>query len=112
MAQKVYFCEGVDEDGYPINEAYEFTIPSSGGYLYVLCRLPYRVNSSEVIMDIFRVNRSGNEEFDNTLYIDTNRDWAWFWKKVTFYDAGTYAFYLYDEDENYLASGEVKISYR
>ena len=52
-AQKVYFCEGVDDYGYPINESTTFTIPEDGGYLYVLIRLPNKVNCRTVKLIIY-----------------------------------------------------------
>jgi hypothetical protein len=42
-AQSIYFCEGVDNSGYPITESSVFNISSSGGYLYILVRLPFVV---------------------------------------------------------------------
>jgi hypothetical protein len=105
-AQTIYFCEGVDDDGYPISEASSFTIPDDGGYLYVLVRLPYEISCNEVKLHIYR-----NGDFDNTIYIDTEEDWVWFWKEVTFYKRGTYEFYVYDCDDYELTRGEVRINF-
>lgn len=105
-SQSIYFCEGVDKSGYPISEASTFNIPSSGGYLYTLVRLPYEVACREVKLDIYR-----NGEYDNTIYIDTEKDWAWFWKKITFYKSGNYSIYVYDCFDYMLTSGSVKIQY-
>lgn len=110
-AQTVYFCEGVDDDGYPEGEASTFTIPSDGGYLYVLTRLPYECGTDEIVLDIYTVDYDGYETFSTTLYMDVESNWAWFWKKVTFYDSGTYKVYVYDGDDNFLASGKVKITF-
>ena len=111
QSQSVYFCEGVDDDGYPIGSSSEFTISRDGGYLYILTRLGYECDTYEIIMDIFKVDRRGNEDFYDTYYIDSSPDWIWFWKKVTFYDRGTYRVYIYDEYSERLASGEVDIDY-
>ena len=110
-AQTVYFCESVDDDGYAIGSSSTFTIGREGGYLYVLTRLGYVCDTYEIIMDIFKVDRRGNEDFYDTYYIDSSPDWYWFWKKVTFYDRGTYRVYIYDEYSQRLASGEVEIEY-
>lgn len=105
-AQDIYFCEGVDTDGYPITEASSFTIPEDGGYLYVLVRLPYEVDCRSVSFEIYR-----NGDYDNTVYLDTERNWVWFWKQITFYKRGTYKFYVYDCYDDLLTSGSVQISY-
>jgi hypothetical protein len=105
-AQTMYFCEGVDDDGYPITEASSFTIPDDGGYLYVLVRLPYEVDCRSVSMEIYR-----NGDYDNTIYLDTERNWVWFWKQVTFYKRGTYKIYVYDCYDDLLTSGSVEINY-
>ena len=105
-AQTMYFCEGVDDDGYPITEASSFTIPDDGGYLYVLIRLPYEIDCKSVRFEIYR-----NGDYDNTIYLDTEYDWTWFWKQINFYKRGTYEFYVYDCDDYELTRGEVRIDY-
>ncbi len=105
-SQDIYFCEGVDDDGYPESEASSFTIPDDGGYLYVLVRLDYEVDCKSVYFEVYR-----NGEYDNTIYLDTERNWVWFWKEVSFYKRGTYKFYVYDCDDELLTSGKVDIDY-
>ncbi len=105
-AQTMYFCEGVDDDGYPITEASSFTIPDDGGYLYALIRLPYEIDCKSVRFEIYR-----NGDYDNTIYLDTEYNWTWFWKQINFYKRGTYEFYVYDCDDYELTRGEVRIDY-
>jgi hypothetical protein len=107
FSQTLYFCEDVDSDGYPVNESDVFTIPDAGGYLYVLVRLPYEVLCNSVSFEIDR-----NGKYDNTIYLDTEKDWVWFYKKIEFYKAGTYDFYVYDCFSYKLADGSVRIKYR
>jgi hypothetical protein len=111
-AQTMYFCESVDNDGYPIGESTVFNIPSAGGYLNILVRLPYSLDVTSVRYEVYKVDRSGNETYDNTIYQDTQRDWVWFWKQVTFYKTGRYNVYLYDPSNYLLASGSVTIQYQ
>jgi len=103
-AQSLYFCEGVDDSGYPITESSVFNISSKGGYLYTLVRLPYSIECRSVRIEIYR-----NGNYDNTIYIDTEKSWTWFWKKITFYKAGTYTMYVYVYFAYKLTSGSVKI---
>ena len=106
-SQSIYFCEGVDDDGYAINESSSFTISRDGGYLYVLVRLPYEVECTSVRYEIYR-----NGDYDNTIYLDTDEDWVWFWKQITFYKRGTYDIYVMDCYDYELAYGTVKINYK
>lgn len=112
ISQTLYFCEDVDDDGYPENESSSFTISDDGGYLYFLVRLGYKVRSDYVNYDIYKVDSYGEEKFYKTIKQDTEYDWVWFYKKMTFYDSGTFNVYVYDEDDNLLVSGKVKIKYR
>jgi hypothetical protein len=106
-SQTIYFCEGVDDNGYPITESDVFNISRDGGYLYVLVRLPYEVACRSVRFEIYN---GGN--YDNTIYLDTEKNWTWFWKKITFYNSGRYTFYAYDCFDYMLVSGSVRIQYR
>jgi len=105
-AQTIYFCESVDDDGYPNSESSSFTIPDDGGYLYVLVRLPYEVDCSSITFEIYR-----NNDYDNTVYLDTDEDWVWFYKQITFYKRGTYEFFVYDCYDDMLVKGEVYIDF-
>jgi len=105
-AQDIYFCEDVDKDGNPVRESSSFTIPDDGGFLYVLVRLPYSVDCSTVSFEIYR-----NGDYDNTITMDTNSDWTWFWKKITFYKRGEYKIYVYDCYDEMLTSGTLSIDY-
>lgn len=104
-AQSMYFCEGVSNDGYPITESSTFNIGRDGGYVYVLVRLPYAVGCRSVRLEIYR-----NDAYDNTIYVDTEKDWVWFWKQITFYKTGTFSVYAYDCNDYLLTSGSVRIN--
>lgn len=104
-AQVMYFCEGVDDDGEPINESSVFTIPENGGYLYVLVQLPYKIECGEVGFEVYR-----NGKYDNTIYMDTEFNWTWFYKQITFYKSGKYNIEVYDYCNNeVIASATVEI---
>ena len=105
-SQTIYFCEGVDDDGEPINESSTFTIPEDGGYLYVLVKLPFEIDCGEVGFEVYR-----NGKYDNTISMDTEYNWAWFYKQITFYKSGEYTIEVYDYCNNeYVASGSVEIN--
>lgn len=106
-SQTMYFCEGVTNDGYPQTESSVFNIGSDGGYVYVLVRLPYEIACRSVRFEVYR-----NGEYDNTIYVDTEKSWVWFWKKITFYKTGNFTIYAYDCFDYMLTSGSVKIQYR
>ncbi len=111
-AQTLYFCESVDKDGYPVTESSVFNIGRDGGYLDMLVRLPYDLNCRSVRYEIYKIDSYGSEVYDNTITQDTERDWRWFWKQVTFYSSGRYNVYVYDCYDALLTSGSVRIQYR
>ena len=111
-AQTLYFCEDVDEDGYPENEATTFTIGENGGWLIMLVKLDDEVDCSQVKYVIYKVSKNGKEKYNTTIYQDVEENWVWFWKKITFYDDGKYNVYVYDEHDNFLTSGSVRINYK
>jgi len=106
-SQTLYFCADVDSYGYPISESSSFTIRNEGDYVYALVRLPYEIACYSVRFEIYR-----NGAYDNTIYIDTEKNWTWFYKKIEFYKTGRYTFYTYDCFDYMLTSGSVKIDWR
>ncbi len=110
-AQTLYFCEGVDEDGYPESDSRTFTIPEDGGYLYFLVRMPDECDTYSIDYVIYKVGSDDEETYDNTISQDTEPDWTYFWKEVNFYDSGRYKVYVYNDADELLASGSVKIKF-
>ena len=104
-SQQIYFCEGVDDDGYPINESDTFAIPENGGYLYVLVRLDESVNCTSVNLMIY----NDDEELQTTLTVDTKKSWKWFWKNIAFYEEGEFIVDVWACNFNALVTGYVEI---
>ncbi|MCB0726824.1 MAG: hypothetical protein KDD00_05135 [Ignavibacteriae bacterium] len=110
-SQSLQFCEDVSKDGVPLNTSTVFNISTEGGYLKCLTTLPYRVGTTEVSYEIYKVDSDGYESYDNTIYQDVDASWTWFWKEITFYKAGRYNINVYDGDKNFLASAQIRIQY-
>lgn len=111
-AQSLYFCEDVDEDGYAINSSNTFTITEDGGSLKILCRVGYEVEAYSVEFAIYEVDSDGNEVYDNTIYMDVEPDWVWFYKEIIFYRAGKFNVYVSTDEDEFLASASVRIKVR
>ncbi len=104
--QSMAFCESVDNNGNPIGQSSTFNIGSNGGYLDVLVNIPYNLNCRSIRYEIYY-----NGGYDNTIYQDSQNNWQWFYKQITFYKSGTYQIYCIDCNETTLASGTLTIQF-
>jgi hypothetical protein len=95
-AQSLYFCEGVTDDGIPVNDSNVFDIPYDGGYLYFLVTLSYEVACDNVFFTIYKIDRYGNDKLFDKFKINTNKNRTWFWSKYTFNKTGYYRVYFSD----------------
>jgi len=111
FSQSLQFCEDVSKDGVPISASSVFNISTKGGYLKCLTSLPYRIGTETVSYEVYKVDSEGLEIYDNTIYQDVDPSWTWFWKDITFYDAGIYNINVYDGEKNFLASSQIRIQY-
>jgi hypothetical protein len=112
-AQKLTFCEGVSSDGSPIGKSTTFNIPADGGYFYFLVNLKYEVNCAYVDYVIYKENSRGTMVYNTTIsQDDVKANWTWFWKKVTFYDAGYYRVDVVDCGSTTIASSYLTINYQ
>ena len=112
QAQVLLFCEDVDENGYPKNESSAFSIAWEGGRLKVLVKLDDEIDCKKVKYVIYKVPGNGIEKYDTTITQTVQENWIWFWKEITFYDEGKYNIYAFNQYDNFLASGTVKINFR
>lgn len=112
-AQNLYFCEGVSSSGQPDNPSSTFNIPSGGGYLYFLVKLPYEVGCYSVDYVIYKIDSKGKAKYYQTVNQDgMETTWTWFWKKYTFYDEGYYRIDVVDCGSTTLVSNYVTINYQ
>ncbi len=112
FSQAIHFCEGVTEKGQPINSSSTFKIDRNGGYFYFLVQLPYRINCKTAKFKIYKKGPSGNLTYDTSISTDTEKDWTWFWKQVTFTKPGNFEVQVVDCNGNAIVSGSVKVEYR
>jgi hypothetical protein len=109
-AQVLDFCEGVDDFGNPIGSNDVFNITSEGGYLYFLVRLQEPLGCTFVNYRLYDVDYNGNEDYNTTIeQVDIGPNWRFFWKKVTFYKAGTYKVVVEDCEGYFLTSSTIRI---
>ena len=110
-SQTIYFCEGVDDNGNPIGSSSTFSFPFNGGYFYALVKLPVATDCKEVSYDVYDV-KGGAENYNTTITQNgLSNEWNWFWKKITFYDAGYYHIKVNDCNGRELADGYVTVKY-
>lgn len=107
QAQHIYFCEGVNKSGNPINSSTVFNIPAGGGYLYVLVHNNKKLNCTRVRLEIYR-----NGKYDNTIHLTIKPNWDYFYEEITFYKTGEYDIYAYDCNDREIASGSLRINYK
>ena len=109
FSQTMIFCENVTPDGKPEHPSHIFRIGKNGGFFQFLVILDQPVNSTEVKIDIFRVDETGKETFDATVTSKVEKDFLWFKKEVNFFKGGDYTIYAYNGEDRLLATGMVKV---
>lgn len=110
-SQSLYFCEDVSQSGDAVSSSSVFNIGKNGGYFKFLVKIPYRIGTSSVSYEIYKVDSDGYESYDNTIIQDVEPSWTWFYKEVTFYRAGRFNVYVYDGDKNFIVSETVSVQY-
>jgi hypothetical protein len=106
-AQSLIFCKTAD-NGRPVNAAQEFTVNKDGGKVTLLLQLPPSIHPSAVSFDIYKV-KTGKEIFGSTVKQALEPGKNWVSKEVTFYDAGTYRVYAFDDKDNTITKGNLTI---
>ena len=109
FSQSLLFCEKVSQDGKPEKPSHIFRIGRDGGFFQFLAVLDKPVNTTEVKIDIFKVDDTGKEIFDVTVSVKVQPEWVWFSKEVNFFKGGDYTVYAYTAEDKLLCTGMVKV---
>jgi hypothetical protein len=109
QAQRISFCEKVDEKGNPVNASKTFSINKKGGFLSFHVTLPAEVGHPSVTYDLFLVDSLGTEHYDNTFRQAVEPTNMIFWKQIDFYHPGKYRVYVYDDFDKFLCAGELTV---
>jgi hypothetical protein len=109
-SQKLTFCENVDPAGVVTGASEVFTIGTSGGYFQLLVNMPGEIASRHVLFDVYWIDPTSEKElFENSIRVPVDPTWTWFKKEVTFYKAGDYVVYVYNDQDQLISAGKVKI---
>jgi hypothetical protein len=109
-AQKLIFCENVDISGKVSGASDVFTIGNTGGYFQLLVNMPGVIGSRHVLFDVYRIDPGTQQEiFENSIRVPVDPGWTWFKKEVTFYKKGDYVVYVYNDKDQLISAGKVKI---
>jgi hypothetical protein len=107
LAQSITFCEKLDAAGNPVNSSTTFTIGINGGPVIFYFVPAQGLSSPTINFDVYSIEK-GKEVFRSTLKQATsgNKPVS---KQMTFYEAGQYRIYVYDEKDKMLAKGELTV---
>lgn len=110
FSQKVYFCEGVTEDGNPINKVKTLEITPAGNYLYVLLSnddRPLKVDLIYLFIDKFMGTQY--EPFDSkVIKIEPSDTWVAFNYKFT--EPGDYKIYFINTKQKKVAENTFTVT--
>lgn len=109
FSQELVFCEKVDGSGKPFNTSTAFTISKKGGAVELLISSPLAFGNRQLTIDLFLLDKQQHETFENTIRLKVEPSWTWSVQSMTFYKAGTYVVYAYDEYGKLLGTRQVEI---
>ncbi|MCW5906859.1 MAG: hypothetical protein KIS94_03290 [Chitinophagales bacterium] len=104
------FCKEVSTEGKAQDASNTITASDKAGNpVKILVNCDEKLNAMQVEYRIFFVDENGKETEVSKLpqYVEPNWDFAW--KKVTFYDPGTYRVKVYNENGVYLTSANLNV---
>jgi len=109
-SQSLIFCEKVTEDGTARSPSTHFAVGKNGGFLRALVRLNKGVQSEYAVLDIYKWDeKSKSETYESTVRVNTQPEWTWFSKELVFSRPGNYNVYVYDDKDQLLCVGRIKI---
>lgn len=109
-AQTLYFCEGADSIGKPVNSNDSFFIAKNGGYITLLVSVNGKLFSDYAEFVIYNFDAAtGKEIYDNTVRVDAAYNWTYFWKQIVFYNEGIYHVHVFNDEKKQLCEGSVTI---
>jgi len=108
FSQSLSFCEKIDAKGNPVNINTAFSVNKNGSPVSFIFALPAGYNGASVNFDIYRVDQE-KEVFHSTMKQAVNNSQKTVVKQMTFYDAGKYRIYVFDEKDQQLAKSDLII---
>lgn len=104
------FCKEVSTEG-KAQDASNSIIASdkAGNPVKILVHSDEKLNTMQVEYRIFFVDENGKETEVSKLPQVVEPDWDFAWKKVTFYDPGTYRVKVYNDKGIYLTSANLSV---
>ncbi len=104
------FCKEVSTEGKADNPTTTITTNGSeSNPVKILVKGDEKLNAQEVEYRIYFVDENGKETEVSKLPQIIEPHWEFAWKKVTFYDPGTYRVKVYNDKGVYLTSANLNV---
>jgi len=88
----------------------EFNISKEGGFIYVVVdNYPTKLNTDQIIVDIWKKKGSKYDSFVETKRYDITSSLDYTYFKYTFYETGEYKISVFTKDETWINTGYVTI---
>lgn len=108
MAQTIYFCQSVTENGKPVNTANTWKIKSTGGYLSILLE-----NNSKLPKGLyyFIIDKKEGKEYEafDSKSVRINEEKNWVNLNYIFKESGEYEVYVLGPNQQKYGEGHVNI---
>lgn len=101
------FCKEVSTEGKADKPS--TSVNTNDSEVKILVKSDNKLNATGVEYRIFYVDQNGKETEVSKLPQYTEPEWDFAWKKVTFYNAGTYRVKVYDDKGTYLTSANLSV---
>ncbi len=103
------FCKEVSTEGTAQNASNSISTGKEGNPVKILVKGDEKLNTEGVEYRIFFVDDNGKESEISKLPQFVEPDWSFAWKKVTFYNPGTYRVKVYNDKGAYLTSANLSV---
>ena len=103
------FCKEVSTEGKAQNASNTISTGKEGNPVKILVKGDEKLNVEGVEYRIFFVDDNGKESEISKLPQFVEPEWGFAWKKVTFYNPGTYRVKVYNDKGTYLTSANLNV---
>ena len=108
FSQALSFSEKLDGSGNPVDPGNVFTVNKNGSPISLYFTMPAGFTGTSVNFDIYRIDE-GKEVFHSTMKQAVSPSQKSVVKQMTFYDAGKFRVYVFDEKDKQLAKSDLTI---
>jgi hypothetical protein len=112
-SQKMVICNDIDRQGKCSGETKEYQMADSTGPIMcvgIFADSAKTLGTEGIVIKVYKITDGKEVKFGSDFIKETKKDWIYCWRRILFWEKGSYIVKAYDQDEKVMCTADFTLT--